>query len=186
MATAGAIPRVHKQRIGIVNVDLGLQERHAQVGKRLRAGGKLDHQQLVLGKGMLVEDQDLPALLGMAHNQPQDRAIGRVGDRQPDDLHSRTLERTIDIEQLAHPVFQENRILGDGRPASTWSVSSSTSLPPSSSPKLMRVLAVLGQAWRTLTFSLRKFNFSNTLRSMAEVHCVVNRSTGPARGTGYR
>jgi hypothetical protein len=33
----------------------------------------------------------------------------------------------------------------------------------------MRVLAVLGQALRALTFSLRKFNFSNTLWSMDEV-----------------
>ena len=61
-----AAARMDEQGIGIMNVDLGLQKRHAQVGKRLRAGGQLDHQQLILGKRVLVQDQDLAALLGMA------------------------------------------------------------------------------------------------------------------------
>jgi hypothetical protein len=37
----------------------------------------------------------------------------------------------------------------------------------------MRVLAVLGQALRALTFSLHKFNFSNILWSMDEVQIVM-------------
>ena len=67
----------------------------------------------------LFKHEDFAALLGMAQDQAQDRAIGRIGDRQADDLDPSSLKRTVDLEQLAHPVFQEDGVLGHGRPASS-------------------------------------------------------------------
>ena len=68
--------------------------RTMQSSHTIGAGGQLDREKFVLSKCMLVEDQDLAALLGMAEDQPEDRAIGRVGDRQPDDLDPLPLKRT--------------------------------------------------------------------------------------------
>src|SRR5438270_8385212 len=68
---------------------------------------------------MLVESEDLPALLRMAQEEPQDGAIGRVGDGQPDDPDLGTLKLAVDLEQLAHAVLEEYRELSHRRPAST-------------------------------------------------------------------
>ena len=166
MATAGAIARVDQQRIGVMDVDLGLEQRHAHVGQRLRAGGQLDDQQLVLGESVLVEGQDLPALLRVAQDQPEDRAIGRVGDRQADDPDLRALERPIDLQQLPHAVLEEDRELRDRRPASTvqrFQLDFAAAI----------ILAITHEVPRRArsglvrnAFSLIKFNFSGGLRSM--------------------
>src|ERR1017187_5285149 len=68
---------------------------------------------------MFVQHKDFAALLGVAQNQAQDRAIGRVGDCQSDDLDFCPLKRSVDLEQLAHPVLKEYGVLSDGRPASS-------------------------------------------------------------------
>ena len=46
---------VDDQRIGVMDVDLGLEQRRAEVDQRLRAGGQLGDQQLVLGERQLVQ-----------------------------------------------------------------------------------------------------------------------------------
>src|SRR5271168_4678772 len=68
---------------------------------------------------MLIQSQDLAALLGMAQDQTEDRTIRRVGDREPDDLDPGSLKGTVDLEQLPYSVLEKNRELSHGRPAST-------------------------------------------------------------------
>ena len=46
---------VDDQRIGVMDVDLGLEQRRAEVHQRLRAGRQLGRQQLILGERQLVQ-----------------------------------------------------------------------------------------------------------------------------------
>ena len=115
----------------------------------------------------LFKNQDLAALLGMAQDQAQDRAVGRVGDRQADDLDPRSLKRSVDLEQLAHPVLQEDGVLGHGWPASSlkrFELDFAAAV----------VLAIVHEGPRgarstlakTRCSVIRKFSDSKTLRSM--------------------
>ena len=92
------------------------RSRGTKVAKRGWTGRQLRGEQLVFGERELVQAEDLSALFRMAEDQPQDRAIGRVGDRQSDNLDFGALEGADHFEELADPVLQEHRELRDGRP----------------------------------------------------------------------
>ncbi len=62
----GAASGVDDQRVGVVDVDLGLDHRRAEVDQGVGAVEHLGDEQLVLGEGHLLELEDLPALLGVA------------------------------------------------------------------------------------------------------------------------
>ena len=109
-------PGMEDERIGIVDVDLGLEKCLAKLDQRMGTVGQLDGHQLVLGKRVLVQGKDLAALLGIAQDQAQNRAVRGVGDRQTDDLDLRPLKRAHDLQQLADPVLEENRELSHSRP----------------------------------------------------------------------
>ncbi len=112
-------PGVDDQRVGVMDVNLGLDQSRAEVDQGMRAVGHLGDQQLVLGEGQLLELEDLPALLGVAEDHPDDAAVGRVGDREADDFDLRALEAPDQFEELADPVLQEDRELRHRRPVAT-------------------------------------------------------------------
>ena len=64
------------QRIGVVDVDLSLKKGGTEIGKRAGTGRQLGDKHLVFRERELVQAEDLSPLLGMAHDEPKDRAIG--------------------------------------------------------------------------------------------------------------
>src|SRR5215470_11618515 len=107
---------MNDQRVGVVDVDLGLKKGHTELGERMSTGRQLDGNELVLRERVLVQGEDLPALLGMAKNQPHNRTIRRVGDGQSNDLDLAALEGADDFEELPNPVLQKDRELGHSWP----------------------------------------------------------------------
>ena len=114
----GPAVRVDDRGIGIIDVDLALKHRHADVDQGVGSRGKFHDEKFVLGEREFVEAEDFSPLLRVAEDQTKDRAIGRVGDHEADNLDLRPLKGPEDFEKLSDPVFEEYGILRDRRPVS--------------------------------------------------------------------
>ena len=106
-ATAGAAARTDQQRIGLHDVDLGLQQGGADFQERLRPLGQFDADQIALDDRQAGPLQNLSPLLGVAQQEANQGAFGRVGDRQGHDPHAAPLESANHFQQLPYPILQE-------------------------------------------------------------------------------
>ena len=64
---------------------------------------------------MIGSLKNLAPLLGMAKQQANERALGRVDNRQGNDPHLRTSKPADDLQKLADPILQEDSELPDTR-----------------------------------------------------------------------
>ena len=90
--------------------------RAVQMSNRaLRPFGQFHADQVALDDRQPGPFQNLAPLLGVAQQEPDEGAFGRVGDRQGHDPHPAPLETANHLQQLPYLVLQENRKLPDGR-----------------------------------------------------------------------
>src|SRR6185437_4231049 len=100
--------RPQQERIGLDDVDLGLQERGADLQQWLRAFAEFHADQVAFDHRQAGALENLAALLGMAEQEPHEGALRRIDDRQRHDADLAALESPHDFQELSYPVLQEH------------------------------------------------------------------------------
>jgi hypothetical protein len=117
----GAVPRVHEQRISVMDIDFRLRAMHRSESDWGRRGA---HNQQLISANAFVDYQDLrPCSEWLTIRRKIEQSAESEMVRPT--IYPRTLEGSMDVNNWP-PGFQEDGILSDGRPAPAVKVSSST------------------------------------------------------------
>ena len=112
----GSLPIAIEEGVGVLDVDLGLEQGDADLEVGLRVLGEFDSDEVDFGEGELGEFEDFAAPIGVVHNEADDGAIDRVGDAEGDDADLVAFEVPQERMEAADAVFDKDRELAEGGP----------------------------------------------------------------------
>jgi hypothetical protein len=96
------------QGIAIMNVDLGAQERFADLGEAIAAGGHFHGDQIADGEAVVRLDQFLGGGIGVIKNEPDDGTIKALNDSEGKDMDLFAVEGGQELGERADAVFGED------------------------------------------------------------------------------
>lgn len=108
-----------EQRIGIMDVDLGLQKRSADGHVRLRVIGKFNADDITFKESVIRQLQQFEATFIMAENQTGDCAVDRIDDRQGNDPQIVPFKTPHQIMQGTNAILEQQTKLPQTRPVPT-------------------------------------------------------------------